>query len=74
MDETRSNDILQRTSPQNLEAEKSVIASMLMDKEAIETALGMLTKDDFYSRQYGLMFEAIRKLYFNLDIGSSLNK
>ena len=67
MDETRSNDILQRTSPQNLEAEKSVIASMLMDKEAIETALGMLTKDDFYSRQYGLMFEAIRKLYFNLD-------
>ena len=69
MEETRpnDNDILQRTSPQNLEAEKSVIASMLMDKEAIETALGMLTKEDFYSRQYGMMFEAIRKLYFNLD-------
>ena len=34
-----------------------------MDKDAIEAALGMLTRDDFYSRQYATMFEAIRKLY-----------
>ena len=39
MDETRPNDILQRTAPQNIEAEKAVIGAMLMDKEAIEKAL-----------------------------------
>ena len=60
-----SDNILQRVSPQNIEAEKSVIGSMLMDKDAIEVALGILTKDDFYSRQYAIMFEAVRELYNN---------
>ncbi len=67
MADNTSNNILTRTAPQNIEAEKSVIGSMLMDKEAIETALGMLTKDDFYSRQYAIMFEAIHKCYEALD-------
>ena len=67
MADNTSNNILTRTAPQNIEAEKSVIGSMLMDKEAIETALGMLTKDDFYSRQYAIMFEAIHKCYESLD-------
>ena len=67
MADNTSNNILTRTAPQNIEAEKSVIGSMLMDKEAIETALGMLTKDDFYSRQYGIMFEAIHECYESLD-------
>ncbi len=67
MDGTRPNDILQRTAPQNIEAEKSVIGAMLMDRDAIEKALGVLTKDDFYSRQYGMMFEAIRKLYSGMS-------
>ena len=53
--------------PQNIEAEKSVIGSMLLDKDAIEIALGILNKDDFYSRQYGIMFEAIRECYMSLD-------
>ena len=66
-DNNTANNILVRTAPQNIEAEKSVIGSMLMDKEAIETALGMLTKEDFYSRQYGIMFEAIRSCYESLD-------
>lgn len=66
-DNNTANNILTRTAPQNIEAEKSVIGSMLLDKEAIETALGILTKEDFYSRQYGIMFEAIRSCYESLD-------
>ncbi len=66
-DSNTGNNILTRSAPQNIEAEKSVIASMLIDKEAIETAVSMLTRDDFYSRQYGLMFEAIRECYDSLD-------
>ncbi len=61
-DSTKDN-ILNMTPPHNIEAEKSVIGSMLMDKDAIEAALSILNKDDFYSRQYAVMFEAIRKLY-----------
>ncbi|MDO4961437.1 MAG: replicative DNA helicase [Eubacteriales bacterium] len=61
------NNILNRTAPQNIEAEKSVIGSMLMDKDAIESAVGILTKEDFYSRQYSLMFEAIRECYNSMS-------
>ncbi len=67
MADNNTGSILNRTAPHNIEAEKSVIGSMLLDKEAIETALGMLTKDDFYSRQYGLMFETIQKCYESLS-------
>ena len=55
--------VLKRVAPQNIEAEMSVIGSMLMDRDAISAATELLTKDDFYQRQYGIMFEAIRDLY-----------
>ena len=62
-----NNNILTRTAPHNLEAEKSVIGCMLIDREAVETALGILTKEDFYSRQYALVFEAIRECYGSMS-------
>lgn len=51
--------VIKRIMPHNLEAEKSVVASMLMDKDAIKTAADMLTRDDFYSGQYGILFESM---------------
>ena len=48
--------------PHNLEAESAVIGSMLMDQEAIQAAAEILTAEDFYSRQYGVMFETICEL------------
>ena len=67
MADSSSNSILTRTAPQNIEAEKSVIGSMLMDKDAIEADSGILVKEDFYSRQYGIMFEAIKECYRSLE-------
>ncbi len=55
--------IVKRVMPNSLEAEQSVIGSMLMDRDAIVTASGMLGKDDFYHRQYGLLFETITELF-----------
>lgn len=55
--------LLKRSAPQSMEAEMSVIGSMLMDKDAISVASEILTKEDFYQRQYGIMFEAIKELY-----------
>ena len=59
MDET----LVKRVMPHNTSAEKAVIGSMLMDKDAVATAADMLLKEDFYSEQYGTLFEAIRSLY-----------
>lgn len=55
--------ILQRVVPHNTEAEQSVIGSMLMDKDAVVTASEMLHAEDFYQRQYGIMFEAMLELF-----------
>lgn len=48
-------DAVKRVMPHNLEAEMSVIGALLMDQQAIGTVMEILTKDDFYSRQYGIM-------------------
>ena len=49
--------------PQNLEAEKACLGSMLLDKEAIEAAIEVLTEDDFYSSQHRIIYSAILQLY-----------
>lgn len=54
--------LLKRIMPHSTVAEQSVISSMLMDKDAIGIASDMLTKDDFYTGQYGIMFQAITEL------------
>ena len=51
-----------RIMPHDTEAEMSVIGAMLMDEQAIGTAMELLSKDDFYSRQYGIMFETILEM------------
>ncbi len=51
--------IIKRTMPNSLEAEQSLIGSMIMDRDAIFVASELLTADDFYHRQYGLLFEAM---------------
>jgi replicative DNA helicase len=55
--------VLKRVLPHSIEAEQSVIGSMLMDREAIVVASEQITGDDFYSKQYGILFEAIIELH-----------
>lgn len=55
--------LIKRVLPHSIEAEQSVVGSMLMDKEAILTASEMLKPDDFYGRQYGVLFESVVELY-----------
>ena len=40
--------LVKRIMPNSLEAEQSVIGSMIMDKDAIVTAMEMLISEDFY--------------------------
>jgi len=55
--------LIKRVMPNSLEAEQSVIGSMIMDKEAIVAATEALHKDDFYHQQYGILFEAMKELF-----------
>ncbi|MGN0328021.1 MAG: replicative DNA helicase [Lachnospira sp.] len=48
-----------RVMPNSLEAEQSVVGSMIMDRQAIITAGEMLSEQDFYHKQYGIMFGAM---------------
>lgn len=55
--------LIKRIMPNSLEAEQSVIGSMIMDKEAIVIASETLIKEDFYHQQYGILFESMIELY-----------
>ena len=52
-----------RSLPYNLEAEQSVIGSMLIDKTAISRVVEVLKGDDFYRDSHKVIFNAIFDLY-----------
>lgn len=55
--------LIKRVLPHSIEAEQSVIGSMLMDRDAIISASEIVTSGDFYQHQYGVMFEAMLELF-----------
>ena len=56
-------EVIKRIQPHSVEAEQSVIGSMLLDKDAVTVAAEMISGADFYQYQYGVMFDAIVELY-----------
>lgn len=52
-----------RIPPQNIEAEKSVLGSMLLDKDAIPTVLEIVKPDDFYKESNREIFEAVVDIF-----------
>ena len=51
--------LIKRILPHSIEAEQSVIGSMLLDRDAILVASEILTSNDFYQNQYGIIFDAM---------------
>lgn len=54
--------LLKRILPHSMEAEQSVIGSMIMDREAIIVASEIVLGDDFYNKQYGVVFDTMVEL------------
>ena len=54
--------LIKRILPHSIEAERSVISSMLMGRDVIQTASEIITSDDFYQHQYGILFETMVEL------------
>ena len=46
---------IKRILPHSTEAEQSVIGAMLLDQDAIVAATDLITSEDFYQRQYGIL-------------------
>lgn len=59
---TMEEAVLKRVMPHSIEAEQSVIGSMLLDREAVVVASELLHGEDFYSKQYGIIFDAMVEL------------
>ena len=49
--------------PQDIEAEQSVLGSLLIDKDAIIKIADVITTGDFYRKAHEMIFEAIVELY-----------
>lgn len=53
----------QRIPPQNIEAEKSVLGAMLLDKDAVINVAGVLKANYFYDSRHQDIYEAILELF-----------
>src|SRR5688572_1389002 len=55
--------VIERLPPHNLEAEQSVLGSLLIDRDAIIKVASFLRPDDFYTGANGLIYSGILDLY-----------
>ncbi len=55
--------VLERTLPQSLDAEMSVIGAMLLDNEVINVVVPILNKQSFYKTAHQSIYQAIIDLY-----------
>ncbi len=55
--------VIKKILPHSIEAEQSVVGSMIMDSDAIVVASEMITGEDFYNKQYGILFETMVELH-----------
>ena len=55
--------MIERIPPHNDEAERSVLGSSLLDKDALFDVVELLTADDFYNEAHKEIFRAVTELY-----------
>lgn len=71
---------LAKLPPQNLEAEQSLLGSLLIDKNAIIKIADIISAEDFYKESHQLIFESVTELFSRhepidiLSVGSRLEE
>lgn len=63
--------------PQNIEAEKSLLGSLLLDKESINKVVDFVKPEDFYNRAHQIIYDHILRLFEKhepIDLLSLSNK
>src|SRR5690348_3137844 len=56
------NNWLDKVPPYSLEAEKAVLGSMLLDGQALESAVDLLDETSFYDRTHQQLFAVMKEL------------
>jgi len=56
-----TNDL--RVPPQNIEAERSVLGALMLDKDAIIKVANLIRNGDFYKDDHNMIYEAMVELY-----------
>lgn len=59
----KGSNILGRIPPQSIEAEQSVLGSMMLDSESVSIALEILRTEDFYRNDHREIFDAMVYLF-----------
>ena len=59
--------VRERVPPQNLEAEQAVIGSMLIEANAVVSALEILRPEDFYKESHRIIFKQIAEMADRLE-------
>ncbi|BEP30407.1 replicative DNA helicase [Helicovermis profundi] len=54
-----------KIKPNSIEAEKSVIGAMILDKDSINDIVDLISSDDFYKESHKLIFESVLEIYNN---------
>ncbi len=54
--------LIKRILPHSDEAERAMLGCVLLDQETIVGASELITGDDFYQKQYGIIFDAMTEL------------
>lgn len=57
-----------RISPCDLNAETSVLSLMILNREALDTASGLLKAEDFYKATHGEIFKSIISLSMKEEV------
>ncbi len=52
-----------RVPPNSLEAERAVLGGILLENDAMNVVLELLSRDDFYSEANGVIYEAMKELF-----------
>ena len=69
--------VIERIPPQNLEAEQSLLGSLLLDKEAMIKVGDKVRAEDFYKDAHRVIYNSITDLFSNrepVDILSLANR
>jgi replicative DNA helicase len=55
--------VIKRIPPHDTVSEQAVIGSMIYNNDTIDEACEIISSDDFYNRQFGIIFETIKELH-----------
>lgn len=52
-----------KVPPSSLESERSLLGSLLVDKEGITRVADLIAKEDFYDENHGMIYSVILELF-----------